>query len=77
MIENPAVAKQLSDLMKDMFNRLSEVSYVVEKECSTEEYKAFVRSIGNITTGIVFDVMEPLYEKHPDLAPSNWEHTKR
>lgn len=73
MVDNPLVAKQISDLMKDMFNRISECSNVVEGQCSPEEYRAFVHSIRNITWGIVFDVMEPLYAKHPDLAPSNWE----
>ena len=73
MIDDPVVAKQISDLMKDMFDRISECSRAVEQQCSPEEHKEFVRSIGNITWGIVFDVMEPLYAKHPDLAPSNWE----
>jgi len=72
MVDNPAAAKQISDLMKDMFTRLSECSQAVKEQCSPEEYAAFVRSIRNIASGIMFDVMEPLYAKHPVLKPANW-----
>jgi hypothetical protein len=77
MVDSPEVAKRISDLMKDMFERLGECSDVVEAQCSPDEYKAFVHSIRNIASGIVFDVLEPLYERHPSLAPSNWEFERK
>jgi len=76
MVNSPVVAKQISDAMQDMFNRLHDCSCAVSEQCSSAEYKAFVHAIRNISSGIVFDVMEPLYAKHPSLAPSNWEDTK-
>ena len=73
MIENPDVAKQISDLMMDMFTRLSDSCDSVKRLCSEEEYKAYLKSTARIGCGIVMDVMEPLYEKHPHLKPRNWD----
>ena len=73
MIENPVVAKQVSDLMMDMFTRLSESCEAVKGQCSTEEYAAYIKGTSKIAGGIVFGVMEPLYARHPALKPSNWD----
>jgi hypothetical protein len=71
--ENPEVAKQISDLMTDMFTRLSDSWDSVKKLCSEQEYKAYLKSTARIAGAIVIDVMEPLCEKHPDLKPRNWD----
>ena len=73
MIENPTVAKQVSDLMMDMFTRLSESCETVRQQCSEPEYRAYLKSTSGIAGSIVLDVMEPLYNKHPHLKPGNWD----
>lgn len=73
MIKNPELAKRISDLMIDMFTRLSDSCDSVEQQCSEQEYKAYLKSTARIAGGIVMDVMEPLYEKHPHLKPPNWD----
>ena len=73
MIDNPSVAKHISDLMLDMFTRLSESCEAVKQQCSGQEYKAYMKVTGRIAGSIVMDVMEPLYEKHPQLKPRNWD----
>lgn len=73
MIENPELAKQISDLMTDMFTRLSDSCDSVKKQCSEQEYKAYLKSTSRIAGAIVMDVMEPLYKAHPHLKPRNWD----
>ena len=73
MIENPEVAKQISDLMTDMFTRLSDSCDSVRRQCSEQEYKAYLKSTAPLASAIVMEVMEPLYEKHPQLKPRNWD----
>jgi hypothetical protein len=73
MIQNPDAAKQISDLMMDMFTRLCDSCQVVRERCSPEEYAAYKKATSRIAAGIVFDVMEPLYEKNPSLKPANWD----
>jgi hypothetical protein len=73
MIDNPSVAKQISDLMMDTFSRLTESCQTVRSQCSEQEYKAYMKSTSGIAHSIVFEVMEPLYKKHPNLKPHNWD----
>ena len=73
MINNPETAKQISDLMMDIFTRLCDSCQSVKERCSPEEYAAYKKATARIANGIVFDVMEPLYEKNPALKPANWD----
>ncbi len=73
MIYHPETAKQISDLMTDMFARLCDSCQAVREHCSPEEYAAYKKATARIASGIVFDVMEPLYEKNPSLKPPNWD----
>ena len=45
----------------------------VREQCSEQEYKAYMKSTAGIAGSIVMDVMEPLYKKHPQLKPDNWD----
>jgi hypothetical protein len=73
MIDSPSVAKQISDLMMEIFTRLFDSCETVKEQCSEEEYRAYMKSTAGIAGAIVLDVMEPLYEKHPHLKPRNWD----
>jgi hypothetical protein len=73
MISDDGMAKRISDLMQDMFVRIDESVSAVKQTCSHEEADAYVKATARIVGPIVFEVMEPLYEKHPSLKPSNWD----
>ena len=73
MITEPQTAKQISDVMKDIFNRLAESCNTVKERCSSDEYAAYMKATSRLASAIVFDVMEPLYDKDPNLKPENWE----
>ena len=73
MISDGATAKQISDLMQDVFCRLHDSVLVARQTCSPEEAAAYSHAVGRIVGPIVMGVMEPLYEMHAALKPSNWD----
>jgi hypothetical protein len=73
MISNSATARQISELMLDIFRRADESIAAVKESCPPEEAAAYQKAIGRVVGPIVMDVLEPLYEKHPGLKPSNWD----
>lgn len=73
MISNANVAKQISDLMLDLFRRVDESVAVVRETCTPEETAAYQKAAGRVAGPIVIDVLEPLYDKHPALKPHNWD----
>ena len=72
MISNGELAKQISDLMLDVFCRLDESVTTVRQTCSPEEADAYSKAVGRIAGPNVM-LMEPIYERHPALKPLNWD----
>jgi hypothetical protein len=73
MITNSGTAKQISDLMVEIEQKLAKSMEVVKESCSSEEYAAYHKAVGKIVSGILFEVVEPLYEKNPELKPLGWD----
>jgi hypothetical protein len=70
MIESEAVAKSISDLMVDCSARLNASTAYVRDNCTAEEFKIYRRAVGKVMGEILLEIMNPLYEKHPSLKPS-------
>ncbi len=73
MIENPDTAKQISELMHDVFRRLDESTHLVKSTCSAEDFAVYNKAVGRVLGAVVMDLMEPLYDDNPALKPSNWD----
>jgi len=71
MISDVAMAREISDLILDLFRRLDESVQRVKETCPTEDAAAYQEAAGRVACPIVFDVLEPLYERHPELKPPN------
>ena len=74
MISNVDVARQISELMLDLFRQIDESVAMVKKTCLPEEAAAYQKAVGRVAGPIVMDVLEPLYNKHPALKPHNWDN---
>lgn len=73
MISDASTAKQVSDLMLDIFRRVDESLWAVKQACPPDEAAAYQKATGRIVSPIVMQVLEPLYRQHPALKPSNWD----
>jgi hypothetical protein len=72
VITDREVATRVSEAMKKMFSILGAFVENVRLSCSKSDYEAYKKATAQIASRIVMDVMEPLYARHPELAPSNW-----
>jgi hypothetical protein len=73
MISNRAIAREISELMLDLFRRVDESVERVKETCPPEDAAAYQEAVGRVACPIVMDVLEPLYERHPALKPSKWD----
>jgi len=73
MITNAETAKQVRDVMLEVNHKLEESLKAVEVSCSSEEFAQYKKAIGKVVARLLFDVLEPLYEKNPTLKPPNWD----
>jgi hypothetical protein len=73
MISNVAMAREISELMLDLFRRVDESVQRVKETCPTEDASAYQEAVGRVACPIVMEVLEPLYERHPELKPPHWD----
>jgi hypothetical protein len=62
MISEPNIAKQISELMLDIFRRVDESVLMVNESCQPEEAAAYSKAAGRVACAAVMDVLGPLYE---------------
>jgi hypothetical protein len=76
LIENPEVAKYMSQFFLDINGQLNESIMTVEKGMSPAEYKAYKRAVGYVMYEVFDKILEPLYLRHPSLKPPEWDDPK-
>ena len=72
MISDRSTAVKVVELMLDAFLRVDECCATVRETCSIEEADAFQKTTAPIVGAIVMEILEPLYNEHPDFKPANW-----
>jgi hypothetical protein len=73
MIKNKDVAASVNSKLRNCYQLLEESIAEVNRTCDEEQAKAYRQKIGSLFTILVFDLMEPLYQAHPELRPSDWQ----
>ncbi len=71
MIENPDVARQVTELMLGINDRLEQSVIIVRGNCSPEEATTFGMAVGKSINLIFERILDPIYLKHPTLKPSD------
>ena len=69
MIEKKEIAAQISALMVEYGAKLDASVALVRDHCSENELKEYRRAIGKIMGDMLLEIMNPLYQRHPDLKP--------
>ena len=69
MIQDEKVAKEIARITLESRINLSQSVRYVKDNCSKEEATAYERAMARIVGYLILDVMEPLYEQHPELRP--------
>jgi hypothetical protein len=69
MVDDERIAKQISDLMVEFGGRLDGSIALVKENCSEEEFKTYRTAVSGILVEMLFEVMNPLYKRHPGLKP--------
>jgi len=73
MISNPAIARQISDLMLEISAKIDESISLVQKNCPVEEFHEYRRAAGRVMGEALLEVLNPIYERHSFLKPPGFE----
>jgi len=69
MIQDQAIAQQVSDRLLQVNGALDEAVVFVQDNCSASEIQAFKRAMGEIMYKVFEEALIPIYKKHPILVP--------
>jgi transcriptional regulator CtsR len=75
MMKDPDVAKQISELMLDVSDRISQSAASTISQCSAEEHAAYQRAAAKVLAAVQQEVLGPLFAEHPSLRPVGWKMT--
>jgi hypothetical protein len=70
---NKETAASVNRKLRDCYRILEDSILEVNKSCRDDEAKKYRQTVGAIFSTIVFDLMEPLYQEHPELKPEDWK----
>jgi hypothetical protein len=69
MIANRDIAKQIVDLMLETGARIDESVALVQARGTVDDLENYRHAAGAVMGEILIEVLNPLFKRHPDLAP--------
>lgn len=69
MISDKDVAKQISDLMIELSQKINDSIILVHEKCTEDDFKAYRAGAAQVLGHAYLDVMTPIYQLHPSLKP--------
>ncbi|EDK8610856.1 hypothetical protein GHG48_22520 [Salmonella enterica] len=69
MVNDKDTAVLISELMLRFGKEVDESVAVVQARCDESEFKAYREAVGFTMDEILIKIMNPLYEKHPEIKP--------
>ena len=73
MINNPVIAKQISELMLEVSAKIDQSIAMVQTNCSQEEFQEYRRAAGRVLGEALLEVLNPIYKKHSFLKPPGFD----
>jgi hypothetical protein len=68
------------ELARELTSRLLEASTTIERtvgrardSAPNEEFLAYREAIAKVLEEMLFELLNPMFKRHPDLKPEGWE----
>lgn len=69
MIKNQNIAQEISILMLKIGRELNSSVLKVRDNCNNDEFQVYRKAVGRIMGMILLDILNPLYDEHPNIKP--------
>jgi hypothetical protein len=73
MIKNREIAEKISALMLQLGAEIDNSIALVKGNCTEEEFVTYRKGAGKVMADILLEIMNPIYDVHPDLKPRELE----
>jgi hypothetical protein len=69
---NKQTAAQIVAVMTEVGEKLNDSVRLVRDESSSDSFNSYRDSVGKIMGIMFFDIINPVFEKYPDLKPESF-----
>ena len=69
MITNKDVAREIVRVMLEAGARIDATVALVQDKATPEELAKYRQAAGVVMSDLLFEIMNPIFEQHPDLKP--------
>lgn len=73
MISDKQIALEISDRVLEVNHLLNEIVSLAQGGCSPEELSALKLAVGRVLGELLVEIVNPLYQAHPELKPDGLE----
>ncbi len=73
MIKNRNVAEYVHNCMLKCGKEIDNSIDFVQKRASEEDFVAYKKAVSKVLGEILFEVLNPIHEKYPDLKPEEFK----
>ena len=72
MIQDKEVARRVVAIALEASDKLNQSIAHVKEHCSQDEEAAYRFAAATAMAGILFEILNPIYQQHKDLAPQGF-----
>ena len=69
MITNKDVAREIVRVMLEAGARIDATVALVQDQATPDELAQYRQAAGVVMSDLLFEIMNPIFEQHPDLKP--------
>lgn len=73
MISDVQTATKIKELLLSISHQLEGSLEEVKRTCTADESRDYQTAVGRVIGKMLFEIIEPLYEKNPSLKPDGWD----
>jgi hypothetical protein len=73
MVSDKQIALKISDRAIEVNRLLNEIVSLAQGGCSPEELSALKLAVGRMLGELLVEIVNPLYQAHPELKPNGLE----
>jgi hypothetical protein len=71
VINDKVLASKVSSLMLETSAKVNDSILTVKETCTSQEFDAYRAGCAKVLGYILIEILNPLYQAHPDLKPKN------
>jgi hypothetical protein len=69
---NREVASEVSTKLLEVQRQLNQTLLLIKENCEAEEFNRYRMAVANAMGTIFLELLNPIYEEHPHLAPPDY-----